>query len=357
MISEKRRLEIDKELKEIALQNGYELLEDYTDAKTKIKCRCFKYGHIFYRNSTDIKRSKGCLICFQEFHMEYVNKNLPCVWETHPHVAEMLLYPEEGYKYSHGSGKIFEFVCPICGNIIKKRMCEAVNNGIFCNQCSSSKSYPNRLMYQVLTKLGVDFIDEYSPQWANGKLYDFYFIKDGQQYIIEMDGEFHYRSVYKNVEDVKANDNYKNIMAKENGIIMIRINCNYGRISNRFSYIRNSIISSEFALLYDLSCVDFDECHKKAIISILRLIADLWNSGVRDLDSISNNIGISTKGIITPRIIEASQIGLIPESEEEIRSIIKINGINIAKEKSRQTKLNKLRQSILEIKDVSYESK
>ena len=147
MISESRRKEIDKELKAIALQNGYELLEDYSNALTKIKCRCLEHGHIFYRSPTDIKRSKGCLTCFKEYHMEYVNKNLPCVWETHPHIAERLLNHEDGYKYSHGSGKICKFVCPVCGNIIEKRMCEAVNDGIYCNKCSPSRSYPNRFMH------------------------------------------------------------------------------------------------------------------------------------------------------------------------------------------------------------------
>ena len=38
-----------------------------------------------------------------------------------------------------------------------------------------------------------NFIAEYSPYWAGRKRYDNYFEYNGQAYILEMDGAWHYK--------------------------------------------------------------------------------------------------------------------------------------------------------------------
>ena len=40
-------------------------------------------------------------------------------------------------------------------------------------------------MFNFLNQINIDFNKEYSPKWSDNKRYDFYFEKDGKEYIIE----------------------------------------------------------------------------------------------------------------------------------------------------------------------------
>lgn len=339
-ISENKRKQIDSELKQYGFDHGFILLDDYTNARTKIKCECIKNHHIFYKEPTNLKRAKGCPDCIRDEWEIRMNKKLPCVYDTHPDIAKCLKNQEDGYIYSHGSGKEFTFICPVCGNEIVATMNYATTQGLSCGVCGGGKSYPNKIMYILLTQLGVSFIDEYSDDWTDGKYYDFYFCLGDRKYIVEMDGQFHYNDVFSSLGSQKSIDDYKDYLAKSQNICLIRIDCNYPNIKNRYDYIRTNILNSKLSEIFDLSAVNFKECDFYARMPMVKVLADFWNKNIRTLESLSELAGCN-KDLASTLLKKASDFGLINESRDDVHTILCQNGYKIAKEKQISIKLTK----------------
>ena len=78
-------------------------------------------------------------------------------------------------------------------------------------------------------------------------MYDNYFVYNNKEYILEMDGGFHSIDNLMNgqtVEESKSIDDYKDTMAKEHGIEVIRIDCYY-KSKDRLEYVKQNIIDSK----------------------------------------------------------------------------------------------------------------
>ena len=67
-------------------------------------------------------------------------------------------------------------------------------------------------------------------------------------------------------------DQYKDEMAKQHGIKVIRIDCDY--LCKRLEYITNSIKSSFLVKLFDLNKVDFNKCDLDSNNSIFKQVLD-----------------------------------------------------------------------------------
>jgi len=124
-------------------------------------------------------------------------------------------------------------------------------------------------MFNLLEQLGIDFTTEYSPKWCRFKYkykirtgrYDFYFNLDNREQIIEMDGGFHKKDGFNQTkEESKEIDGYKDDLAEEHGIKVIRIECE----ESESEYIKDNIIQSKLNSLFDLSNVDYLKCHEFA---------------------------------------------------------------------------------------------
>ncbi|HAT4302323.1 TPA: hypothetical protein I9089_002430 [Clostridium perfringens] len=144
--------------------------------------------------------------------------------------------------------------------------------------CRDGKSYPEKFMRSLLEQLNVDFEIEYSPSWIDNKRYDFY-IKECNC-IIEVHGKQHYDGSFKvkggrTLEEEKQNDKHKKEVALLNGIkYYIELDC---RESN-MDYIKNSIINSELANLFDLSNINWTSCAKFSNKNIVKEVCDHWNN-------------------------------------------------------------------------------
>lgn len=119
--------------------------------------------------------------------------------------------------------------------------------------CEDHISIPNKIAYTTFMKLYnaniiQNYINEYSPEWANRYRYDNYFESNGKKYIIEMDGGIgHGNSTFKsNKQDIDGliRDKIKDQLAKEHDIELHRIDCNtmdyeliYQRLYNNLAYI------------------------------------------------------------------------------------------------------------------------
>jgi len=284
---------------------GYELLDNkYTNANTLMKYKC-KYhpNEILSMSYSNLKQGHKCPICYGSKLIVGLNS----IWDTNEELARLLLHPEDGYKYMQYSNKKVDWKCSDCGNIIKNKTIANINTyGLSCGQCGDGISYPNKIMYNVLQQLNIKFHTEQHFNWCKFKLndkdyngrYDFIFELNNQNYLIEVDGGFHFSKKQLGklfLEDVQFIDFEKDRLAKENGYIIIRINC----LKSELEYIKCSIISSELNNLFDLTNIDWNSCHKNALKSKIIEACELWNSGIRNAQEIADILKISKVSIIT----------------------------------------------------------
>lgn len=270
-----------KRLKEI-YDNDVIALDKYVGASTKIRFQC-KHGHIWSAEPHNVDRGHGCPYCAGKSLLIGFND----LWTARPDIAVLLKNSEDGYKYAKSSKERVDFVCPDCGNISNLMINDVYNRGFSCSRCSDGISYPNKFARSFLDQLPIEsYICEYHPDWAKFYFYDNYFEYNNKKYIIEMDGGFHYKDVSsynKSLSEIQYIDRIKTELANQNGIEVIRIDCQ----ESDCDYIKNNILSSNIASIFDLSSIDWDMCNKMANKNILKQACDLYNSGITNLNDIA----------------------------------------------------------------------
>ena len=146
----------------------------------------------------------------------------------------------------------YSFVCVGIGHLSM--------HGLQCKYCSDGFSYAEKFMKSILNQLKVDYIHQYNPDWAHPYRYDFYFKVNNKKYIVEMDGGLgHGNFTLNGKQDItgKQIDEKKDALAKLHNIKVIRIDCNYIDIENRYDYIKEHILISEVAQILNLSKINF----------------------------------------------------------------------------------------------------
>lgn len=187
---------------------------------------------------------------------------------------------DEAKLYAYGSGKYIYPICPDCGRVKDKAIQIKriyVEHSIGCS-CSDGKSYPNKFSYSLLEQLNkvyeFDYLErEYSPEWIGRRSFDNYFTHNGREYILEMDGGWHKidnKLSGQTKEESLAIDTYKDKMAKEHGIEVIRINCE----KSNLEFIKNSMFSSDLNKLFDLNKIDWLKCEEFALSNLVKIACD-----------------------------------------------------------------------------------
>ena len=221
----------------------------------------------------------------------------------------MIPYVGEEIAISHTckSGDYINPKCPYCGEIKEKpmRIIKIYSKHSIACSCSDKISYPNKFMFQLLNQLNITFIREYSPDWINSKSYDFYFKLNNKKYILEMDGWFHSNNNSMNgqtKEESKAIDDYKDKLAQEHNIQVIRIDCNYGD-NDRFEFIKNNTII-ELQNIVDLKFINWLKIDEYSCNNLVKIACEYKR----------NNPNLTPK-----------QIGnIIGYSEDSVRKWLKI---------------------------------
>lgn len=141
----------------------------------------------YWTSYDNLKQIKYCPCCGKYTKIVVIGINdIPTT------VPWMIPYFQGGYEeaklYHKTSKKTLDLICPYCGTIIKNQeLNRFINENVYkCPACGGKGSYPNRFMYNLLNSFNIDFIPEYSPDWAYGRSYDFYIPL--LSLIIEMDG-------------------------------------------------------------------------------------------------------------------------------------------------------------------------
>ena len=284
-----RRITHDEFVRRVAQVNDeYIVLGEYMDCRHKVKMQC-KNNHVWDADPQHLFNGVGCPYC--ACYAVWVGFN--DLLTTRPDIAQLMKNPNDGYKYSQGVNKRATLICPQCGYECVKSISAVCADGFKCPKCSDGISYPNKFGRAFLDQLTIkNYICEYSPSWAKPYRYDNYFEYDGKQYIVEMDGAFHYidkRLSKQSLQERQKIDETKSDLARQHGIRVIRIDC----LESSSDYISRNICNSELGEVFDLSQIDWGLCDKKAQKNIVKEVCDLYASGTEDLTTIQNLLHIS----------------------------------------------------------------
>ena len=154
------------------------------------KCSNHLEHHSELKNiSSFVNGHKGSIICNQCDSIgqwllnSYGNDGIKLYWGNNNGIN-----PFEIFCYSK---KKVWIKCQECGNEKLIAFNNFINRGISCSKCGDGISFPNKICFNMLQQLNIDFISEYNPDWIKPKRYDFYFELNNEKYILEMDGGFH----------------------------------------------------------------------------------------------------------------------------------------------------------------------
>ena len=242
------------------------------------KYKCNKCPNEDWIEESNLLSGRGCNVCCYPSKKVLIGYN--DLNTTNPEIVKYFLNEDDAYKYSNGSGKRIKVKCPDCGCIKEIAIYDLIDRGFSCKKCSHSKSYSEKFMTSLLEQLSMDFIPEYSPEWLNGRRFDFYIPL--MQLIIEMDGAIGhgYKDNLRNgttKEELKEIDKWKDEQASIHNLKVIRINCNYNCVKNRFNYIKTNVLNSELNNLLNLNNINWDEVEKFSTANIIKMVCDKKN--------------------------------------------------------------------------------
>lgn len=272
-------------------------------SKTKVyKCKCLCDGYIFECSEYNLRHMKKCAACMGKVVIKGIND----IATKRPEIVKFLKNKDDAYKYTAKSSSILNFTCDICGADFDTSPHRFSYN--FPCGCYSLDSYPNRLIQEIFIQLEMPYMRELRKKhfsWCQNYRYDLYFEIDNSAYIIEMDGGMH--------EDKQLEiDKIKDDLALTNGVEVIRIDCNYPKVENRLSYIKDNLLNSKLSTIIDLSKINWDIIDAKLLCeNTTKNICDLRNQGLSYKD-IMNRLNIS-KPTIDSHIRIGKRNGLLNE--------------------------------------------
>lgn len=238
------------------------------------KYKCNKCGHEGWIVESALIRRNNCSCCINKIVIRGVND----IATTDPWMVKYFVNPEDAYKYTSHSGKKVDMKCPDCGNVKKNYLISNLNayKTLPCN-CSDTQTYPNKFMFNLLKQLNIEFKSEYSPEWISPKRFDFYI--PSKNLIIEMDGGLGHGYNDNTLngmkkEDSKKIDLFKDEMANKNKLSVIRIDCNYK--TDRFRYIKNSILTSNLINHFELASVNWDKANEYAMGNLIKEVCSYY---------------------------------------------------------------------------------
>lgn len=286
------------------------------DKAYKVECLLCKHpngdNYTYEVRETDLKRNIGCPCCSNTSVVKGIND----VHTTHKHILEYFVNIEDSYKYSYGNANKIELKCPICGTVKLISLNTLTKSGLGC-VCSDGFSYPSKFTFNILKQLDLKFITEYAPKWAKSKRYDF---NVSSSLLIEVNGLQHYeennRKNARTLEEEIENDIIKKQLALNNGFDeehYISIDCR----ESDLEWIKNSILKSNLAKIYDLSIINWDKANEFALSNLVKVACDYWNNGIKTTKEIAKIMDIDKNTVCRylKQGVEASWCDYNPKEE------------------------------------------
>ena len=263
------------------------------------KYQCQKCGNIDTITESHINYNRGCPVCSGQKVVKGIND----IATTHPHLIKYFLNIEDAYKYSYGSEIKLPLICPNCKTINNNLSIHKLSSrGLSCHACSDGVSYSEKIMFNILKQIKINFkkekvfewskdIKHDNPKLSGDKKYDFYI--QSLNCIIETHGSQHYRKGFetcggRTLEEEIENDRIKKELALANGIKeenYIVINCR----KSELNWIKNKILKSKLPKILNFTenGINWSKSNEYACKSLIRETCDLWNSGIKDINKIA----------------------------------------------------------------------
>lgn len=227
--------------------------------------KCLNCQNTHWVVESQLKHGSGCPFC-----IDYPGKLVIGFNDVVTVAPWMIPYfqggIEEARKYTaHTSKKIYP-ICPICGQVAKKK--RAVKDiykfrSIGC-QCDGKMSFPELIMSNILEQFDINYIPQATKshlKWAMSYRYDFYL--PDYNCIIETHGGQHYsqtKLIGRTLEEEKINDTQKKELAQKNGIQnYFEIDCRNSEVNWIIQHIDKSGLSN--FLGFDSSDIIFDKLY------------------------------------------------------------------------------------------------
>ncbi len=249
-------------------------------------------GHEWNAKVNDRNRGNGCPYCSNNIILKGFND----MWTTNPELASLLANPDDGYRYMQFSHKKLDWKCSQCGEIVENKDIRSVNKeGLSCQHCVDGKSFPEKVLVNLLNMLKIEYENEKSFKWSKGKRYDFYLPYPNNS-IIEIHGAQHSidrgfeRAGGRSIEEEQENDRMKESLAKVNGIEhYIVIDARYSDLE----YIKTNILNSELSNTINLNGVNWTDINKLSQSSIVRTVCNMWNDGIKSVNLIGEKTNLN----------------------------------------------------------------
>lgn len=286
----------------------FEIVSEYKGCNKPVTIRHNKCGTLFDVVAFRLSTVNGNIQCPCEYGKRF-DKDVNSIYAVDKDFVKLLANEEDAFKYTIRSSAKVDFNCPHCRNIIKnKRIADVYERGLTCRHCSDNIPFAERLMYSLL-EMKSDMLDnnqftfDKTFDWSDRKEYDFYFCINNVPYIVETNGEQHYieRKNSKICSDLSyqiKNDKYKKDLAISNGIQegnYIQIDCR----KSDYMFIKKNIVDSKLFNILELNDFDWDKCFQGTTTSLVVKVAELWNSGIRDVNVLKEKTGLSDSAIYT----------------------------------------------------------
>ncbi len=281
-------------LRQINEVNPNILVESKCDGvSNKIHVKCKVCGHCWDVTPSNIFAGNGCPECRRSKMSSMFAQYTPQSFKQY--VKDKYGNVEVLSDYQRKDKKV-ECRCLNCGAVFKILPLTLIDNTpteTICKQCSDGVSYPNKFSRNLLCQLPVDNVEyEYYPSWGNGCYYDNYFEYKNLRYVLEMDGAFHYKDNTisgTSLEEAKHRDREKDMLARQNGIEVIRID---SRVSE-LDYLQRNIINSRLGEIFDLSIVDWNECERKSRSNLVREVCEYYENSEDLIKNIAQRFRMS----------------------------------------------------------------
>ena len=339
--------DFEKKLREKGRDGELKLIGDYIDSQTLTTFQCLiNKEHIWESRPNSILKGCGCPFC----KGKKVDKT-NCLNTLRPDLVKYLKNKEDGEKVSLKSDKKIELKCPECGYEKRMGTKEFTRYGFTCPICDDGISFPNKFIRNMLIMLGIEFVPEWSPEWAGKKRYDVMFIYNNETILVEMDGVFHtIESKYNTLEKMQKLDKEKEELSIKNGCKLIRIDC----IKSNAKIIFENILKSELSEILDLKDFNWQECGIRSSKSLLIEVCKYYNEHPDTVTKELSNIFKISTGAILRYLRKGKELGVCTVSvKEKISNRKKIKVIDITHNKE---KIYKTRTELLQNfkKDFSH---
>lgn len=279
-----------KEVEDELIKYGINLLSVYQSSEKKIRVK-YPCGEVVERSLANIKHSNyKCPHCVNKTYNMNEEKFKRKIFELTQGEYEFL---GEYQKYNTKMQVLHRG----CGHVFTTTPNRFIRGNARCPLCSDGVSYPEKYIGHMLKGLNVTFETQYRPTWSQRKRYDFYL--PDYNMIIETHGIQHYQTQtkrpikWKSYEEEHENDLLKFDLSVINGVEhYVVLDCRKSELEWIQDEVKKSLLDSKF----DLSTVNFRECHRYALNSLVLEAETLHKKG-ESVDSIATILGLSTDTI------------------------------------------------------------